>query len=415
MGRNPRWKVNLDWEHDKRLRHWLGNRKQNTVDAYQKAMTKYAVFTGLTPEGMIQEKWADSKKPPFEQGVVEDRLRAFNKWLVEEYEKPDGTKGMSPRSALTYCGAIADFYRRHNLPLSIKLTQEFSGATRGVNETEKMSADQIQKLAYYAPTLRDKAIIWCMFQSGTDVSTVLSLNWGHVEKELENPPMGAVMLRDLRRKKEPEKKFTTLVYKTALRHLKLYLEERLGKDYAKKVKYTDPLFVGQKGARHGAQYVQQVLRKIAPDSAIASEGKIATADLNPLRPHALRASFSDQMAKVGASKQLIDFMMGHKLQFDTAYFGGEEGLRQAYVGYAEKALEPKGLSSEVAGTIEEQKETIVRLENELTSVKKSIEPLSKALERLVEQIGEEEATKQLNDLFIWLGERQFEKQQKKEA
>jgi site-specific recombinase XerD len=408
MGRNARWKVNLDWEHDKRLRHWLGNRKPNTVDAYQKAMTKYATFTKLTPEEMIQEKWLDSKKPPFEQNVVEDRLRAYNKWLVEGYVKADGTKGMSPRSALTYCGAIADFYRRHNLPLNIKLTQEFSGATRGVNETEKMSSDQIQKLAYYAPNLRDKAIIWCMFQGGLDVSTVLCLNWGHVEKEIESPPMGAIMLRDLRRKKE-EKKFSTLIYKTAVRHLKLYLEERLGKDYTKKLKYEDPLFVGAKGARHDAQYVQGMLRNIAPDSGIASSGKIATADLNPLRPHAMRASFSDQMAKVGASKQLVDFMMGHKLQFDTAYFGGEEGLRQAYIGYAEKALEPKGLSSEVAGTIEEQKETIVRLENELTSVKRSIEPLSKALEKLVEQVGEVEAEKQLNDLFIWLGEKRFEK------
>ena len=60
----------------------------------------------------------------------------------------------------------------------------------------------MERLAYYAPTLRDEAFIWCMFQSGSDVSTVCSLNWGHVMKEIANPPMGAVKLKELRRKKE---------------------------------------------------------------------------------------------------------------------------------------------------------------------------------------------------------------------
>jgi hypothetical protein len=35
--------------------------------------------------------------------------------------------------------------------------------------------------------------------------------------------------------------------------------------------------------------------------------------------------------------------MGHKLMYDTAYFGGEEGLREAYVKYAQVVLEPKQL------------------------------------------------------------------------
>ena len=82
------------------------------------------------------------------------------------------------------------------------------------------------------------------------------------------------------------------------------------------------------------------MRKIAPDSGIAGSRQ-GVGEFNPLRPHALRASFSDRMAKAGASNQLIDYLMGHKLNFESAYFGGEEGLREAYIKYAKEVLEPR--------------------------------------------------------------------------
>lgn len=91
-----------------------------------------------------------------------------------------------------------------------------------------MTAEQIEKLAYHAPTKRDKTYIWVAFQSGLDVSTVLSLSWGHIEKEFDNPPMGAILLRDLERRKEKGRRFTSTIYRTAIRHLKSYLRERFG-------------------------------------------------------------------------------------------------------------------------------------------------------------------------------------------
>ena len=327
---------------------------------------------------MIQEKWKDSQKLPMDQGVVEDHLRAFNKWLQEEYVQPTGKVGVAPKSALTICAAIVDFYRRHNLPLNIKFTQEFEGAAKGVNETEKMTAEQIEKIAYHAPTKRDKAIVWVMFQGGMDVSTVCSLNWGHVEKELANPPMGAVMLRGLTRKKEPSKTFISFMYKTAVKHVRAYLEDRFDtSNYAEKMEYDTPLFVGEgkwKSFRYKPRHIQAMLRSIAPDVGIAASRQ-KKADINPLRPHALRASFSDQMAKTGASRELIDFIQGHKLRFDAAYFGGEAGLREAYIKYAELALEPRRIKPavELEGSlrdeIDRRKQLEQRVELQLSLLK----------------------------------------------
>ncbi|MCD6592616.1 hypothetical protein J7L00_00815 [Candidatus Bathyarchaeota archaeon] len=58
----------------------------------------------------------------------------------------------------------------------------------------------IRKICDHAKTLRDKAIILCLFQSGMDDHTLCSLNVGDVRKELLE---GKVPLRlDLKRRKD---------------------------------------------------------------------------------------------------------------------------------------------------------------------------------------------------------------------
>ncbi|MCW4038383.1 MAG: site-specific integrase [Candidatus Bathyarchaeota archaeon] len=326
----------------------------------------------------MDEKWADMQEQPKDQGFVEEQIKHFYQFLKTDYITRSKKKGLSPKTALTRVAAIADFYRRHNEPLNIKLTQTFKEALAGrpVNETEKMSAEQIESLTYYAPSLRDKAFIWVQYQSGSDVSTVCNLTWGHVAREIASPPHGAVMLKGIIRKKDPSKTYVTFIYKTAIKHLKEYLTERWGRSYHSVLEYDSPLFMGEGkwiNRKISPKTMQSVMKDIAAKSSFLPKGQLAQADVNPLRPHALRASFSDRMAKAGANKVLVDYLMGHKLSYDTAYFGGEEGLREAYVTYAKQVLEPqrvKGtdeLESEFHQLIEVQAKHIQRLtkENEM--------------------------------------------------
>jgi len=381
----------MDYSKDKYVIRWLTGKADKTLEVYKNAMNLYVGFTKKTPEQLILEKWEDMKKEPIHQtDVAENRVRDFFKWLTTEYVSKRSRKPMAPASGKIICrGALASFYASNKVPLNFR-RNDFKGATKAINATEKMRPEQIEKLAYYAPTSRDKAIIWCMFQGGMDVSTVCSLNWGHVQKEIEKPPMGAVMLRGLERKKEVGRRFTTLIYKTAIKHLKTYLVERAGEDYAKKLKYDEPLFVGKFGGRHNTVYIQRMMREIAPKSGIAN-ARALHADINPLRPHALRASFSNQMALAGATPHIIDYMMGHKLMYDTAYFGGEQGLRESYVKYAEQCLEPKGLTPQMEKTVAKQQEAIVNLQLELTETKKNMAPFIEAYKKLSREVGEEDA------------------------
>ena len=365
----------LDWNREP-LKRWLLGRK--SVAAYRSAMQKFIEFTESTPERLLIEKEEDLKLPPRKQGKSEARLKGFFNWLKTEYVSPKTGKSLAPKAALTYVGAIAGFYSVHNLKLNIRWT-DFKASPLTVNATEKMTATQVQKLASFAPELRDKAIIWCMFQGLMDISTVLSLNYGDIEKEIRNPPMNALMIRDIVRGKE-EVPHHMLIYETAVKYVKFYLEERAGKQYWKVLKYNDPLFLGRSGARHSSRYVQDLLREIAPLTFIANS-RFEHADMNPLRPHSLRASGSDQLAKAGAVKEFRDFLMGHKVDFDCAYFGGEEGLRKTYVNYAKQALEPTGVPPE----IEEKLQDVESLKRMFTEERKHREELEERLEKANEK------------------------------
>jgi hypothetical protein len=210
------------------------------------------------------------------------------------------------------------------------------------------------------------------------------------------------MLRSLERKKEPGRRFNTLIFKTAIAHLERYLREVHGEDWINgksvlfgELKYDTPLFLRREGKRHAGSRFSEMMRKIAPDSEIAGTRQEA-ADLNPLRPHALRASFSDQMAKAGASKILVDYLMGHKLSYDDAYFGGEEGLRESYARYAEAALEPRQIkpATELVDSIEKQSIVVSNLAAEVKKIRQENTELVKFKESIERRLSQFEKAEQ---------------------
>lgn len=384
----------IDWESGY-LGKWLANRNPSTVKLYKIAMRFYLEFTGMTPEELIQEKLEDNEKPILEQGVPEDRVKAFYKFLRKDYvSKRTKKKGMAPRSAYTYTSAVADFYSSFKLQLDLDWAKEFPSSTLGKNETEKMTAEQVDTLVSYAPTVRDKTILWIMFQSGIDVSQVCSLTWGQVEKDMDNSQVidgyRTVMLRGLSRKKELNTKFNTLFGETAIKYLKLNMEKTYGEDWKAKMEYNTPLFLGRSGKRHSARYVQAMMREIAPDSGLAGSRQ-KEADLNPLSPRSLRASFADQMAKAGASSILVDYLQGHKMKYGTAYFGGEHGLRETYVRYAKNVLEPKRIkdSGEMVKDISDLQKRVITLMDKVEAMEGQMDGLMKTLGKFFEFIKED--------------------------
>jgi len=85
--------------------------------------------------------------------------------------------------------------------------------------------------------------------------------------------------------------------------------------------------------------------------------------------------------------------------YDTAYFGGEQGLRESYVKNADQCLEPKGLTPQLEVTLSEQKETVNKLAMENVQLKAKVAKIEKTMELMIGEIRrfQEETLKRLGD------------------
>ena len=398
---------------DKYVARWLKSRKPNTRRHYMISLRLFLDFSKKTPEELVMEKWHDTQKPPPEQtDVAEHRLAAFHKWLLEEYKKTGkyakrGGADLAPMSASTRVGAVQSFYTANGVPLVVKklgVRGVFSANPKKENQSMKMSPEQVEKLAYYAPTLRDKALVWFLFQSGMDVSVALRLDWGDIAEEFENPPLTKIEFEngdikdipsvkiDVTRDKAGGKEFRTYITTTAITMLKKYLVEKHGEDFAKKMQWKEPLFIGRnERKRFRKMAFEQVLAEVAPKTELVKKERLALASRNPLRPASLRASFSDALKGVRCDPDYIDYWMGHVSRYGGAYSSAE---RTDYCKNAFLALEPKGTTPELERKFREQNQRLLETSESVTKLTLAMDEKDKKILDMEQRL---EAVKQLEN------------------
>lgn len=384
--------MKLDYENERYLTRWLDTKKENTRFAYKLGFEKFVEFAKMTPEQLIMEKWEDQKKPPPQQtDVAERRVLKFLDYLKTDYRKDDthsrnGNVKLAPNSAILWVQAVASFYNSNGVRLNMKKVAPrgaLRAHTKKVNVTVKLSPAQVKVLAYYASTLRDKALIWVLYQSGLDISSALALTWFDIMEEMPSPPrvtvnvegksveVPTVKLSDNERSKFKGNRFTTFIGETAIEALKKYLIERYGATWCRSAKITDPLFLSQQGARYKAKDFRIMMRAIAPKSDIVNS-RLEHADVNPLSPRSLRASFQARMKDAGCPIELVDYMAGHSVAYGGAYTNlNDENLRRQYAIYSIHALEPK----EVSPQVEKQLEKIDGQQKKIEKLEKNLEDL----------------------------------------
>lgn len=365
------------------VKKWLMQVKESSRPVYLSAMKAYCEFTGLNPKELIDEAEEDRKKPIRQQGRPEMRLAEFFEWLTTEYEvktrgkvrKASGRKGISKMMAATYVAAIRSFYRRNGFHIMTKLPK---AAPKPENIKRSLTTDDIRKLVNHAPTLRDRAIILFMFQGGFDVSTLCSLNYGNVRRELEEGKT-PLLIRVVRQKDEVP--YFTFVGKDAVEALKAYLNDRRAKGEVLNDK--TPLFI-KEGARKGkherisGNLIQNMLRETALKAGIVTREELENADLNPCRPHALRSAFSTILKLKGFDPNLVDFMMGHRLPYGGAYLiPPEEKVREMY-GEVESELSISGdgyINKELQEKLKLYRSEVNELQNQINDLRRLIEVL----------------------------------------
>ncbi len=336
----------MNWEKDPKLKRWLENKKERTRATYLSAFRAYNEFTGMTAEELIRESDNEMKLKPSERGVPERRMKSFFQWLQTEYVRrrrgkmkgekvsvgrrpASGKKGVSSEMAKTNVGAIRGFYSEfHYKTYFPRGTFDSSPENRRFN----WSIEDIRELVEHAKSTRDRAIILCQFQGGMDDSTLCSLNCGHVSKELNSGKIPLML--DIKRGKI-EESYITFLSEDAVNALKAYLDERRRKEQYD-LGPNDPVFVRESWKRYKKQRIrpktiQDLFRKLALECEFVTEEELRETHWNPARAHALRGAFQSLLRSVGLNQQDIDFMSGHKIPYQKAYYQQEgERLRKTY-------------------------------------------------------------------------------------
>jgi integrase/recombinase XerD len=230
-----------------------------------------------------------------------------------------------------------------------------------------------------------------MFQSGMDVSTICSLNYGDVERELDDGKE-PLMLHIIREKEGVE--FHTFFGRDAIDALKLYLEERT-KKYGEKLTYETPLFV-KEGAkkltfeRITTNLIQIMFRDLVINAGIVTKDQLQMADINPARPHALRSGFSSILKLEGVNELFVEYMMGHVIPYNGAYFRPHpEELRKVYsehehaLSITEAAIPAGEIEKKLRLEMDKQKSVIENLEKRVLEIEKVDKVVDLVLERML--------------------------------
>jgi site-specific recombinase XerD len=324
------------------LQRWIGTiTKTTTIYTYKSGYRFYQQFTGLTSNQLIDEALEDLKRDPREKtGIVKQRLIGFYNWLVKEAPKRKAAgrgvteqvdKGVSSKMAHCYVNAVRSFYSTFDVYVKLKGRSSLP-RPRVQNKRMLLSNLEVKRLVDYARSLRDRAVILTLFQSGMDVSTLCSLKYGDVAEGLaknEHP-----LKLDLYRQKSGTE-FYTFLGKDAIEALKAYVNDVRARRIALNAKA--PLFLKESNkakTREGIapSHVQSMLKHVAVKAGFVDKQNNGK-DFNPLSPHALRESFGSIMTGKGVPDVVVDFWLGHEIgELAEAYKSAKfEDVKQMYL------------------------------------------------------------------------------------
>lgn len=374
----------------KEVKKFLAGKANSTKTQYLGALKIYTRYRDMNPEQLIDEIEEDRKKPRRKRGEVEYILKEFHSWLLNEKKKqkpgkdePTGEIGVSPKRAHTIIGALRSFYKANGFPTTLNLPRP---TILKKNYKIQLRAEDVKKLVDHAPTLRDKAIILMLFQSGMDVSTLCSLDYGDVARGLEKGEC-PLPIRIVREKENVE--YTTFMAKDGIEALQAYLHKR--RQRKGDIQHDNPLFIKERvyngKERMSRNLIEKVMREIAAMSGVVSEGEMERADFNPCRPHALRSAFATIMKLQGVNNEIVEYWLGHSIPYESAYFiPPQDELKRIYGENAEplsinraveqiKKLEEKynGKMDTYDDIIERQASKIKRLESQIAEMEQSKE------------------------------------------
>jgi len=163
------------------VERWLKGRGKGTQLIYLSALKSFADFTGFSPKQLIDLAEENRKKSARERGDPELKITSFFEYLTTEYIQRKKSrskkiipekKGLSRNLAFTFAHSILGFYKQNGFPLILKIPK---AVLKKENFKLTLRIPEIKCLIDATTSLRDKAIIITMVQSGMSINELLFL------------------------------------------------------------------------------------------------------------------------------------------------------------------------------------------------------------------------------------------------
>jgi len=253
----------------------------------------------------------------------------------------------APKTVNAYSGLIRSFLgwwgfhfsKRARLPLDIAAAQE-----QIHNKKFEYRPPDVAKLLEVVTDLRDRAMILMFFQGGADLSTVLSLKYGDVARQLE---LGETPLIVTAQRKKTRINYRFCVGNDTINALNNYLSDRRMNRFAcakchaswmmsrktcpycsgdvnpepVDIQFDEPLFVTHNAKKKSPSKtsIEQRMKRYVDIAQIVDPRRMERADFNIAGAHALRAAFSSVLQYNGMNQTVIDGLQGHKVAYGSAY------------------------------------------------------------------------------------------------
>jgi len=275
------------------VKDWLLNKPEGTREHYGAALYTFNEDTGISPE------------------TFQNMPRLEARDAVWNYIKP--FVGVKNSRAKNFLAALKCFYRNKDgetLPFDSRRGGKHYIPKRRVKASIEYvpNKSEMYLIIEGAHTVRDKALLLFLFQSGVRVNTIEHLKFKHVKKQLYPEPQIPLMLKitddiDTKLRGYDLPFYYTFLQGEAVETLKTYCD----KFHKKGVDADDtPLFYSKLGNSLDQNSVWEIVKKCT---------KRAGLDPSTIWTHTLRRAFKDVVRKSSiGDNDFKEALMGHRLE-----------------------------------------------------------------------------------------------------
>jgi len=312
VSKSPEYKSLLK---DESVKKWTMNLKKKagwrtTIPSFLRTLYKFTKYSGKSPNELIAIGSTARKIEPREEPT--SATPATTK-LVQDFINELLSSGKRERARhVRTC--LTSFFKANGISLELE---------RIPRQTKKeeviLSKDQVYAMADYAGSLRNRAIILCMYQSGLGITALRNLDYGRIINQVENKRV-PIRIRITSRinKKASQVPFFAFFGAEACDALRAYVTERKRKTRKMREKGADvreltdnnPLFASEgKNVPFGDRMAVSSVWRVIKDSA-----ERAGLQREKTQPNSVRKAFEAELNGSILDLETKKHLMGNPVQ-----------------------------------------------------------------------------------------------------